>query len=98
MTEEQRQLTTRVKEKVRLLAERLLEAKQKISELEAENSNLRGEMSSTLSALETERKRYADLKLASSISGGSHEEREESEKRINKLVREIDKCIELLND
>lgn len=98
MTEEQRQLTSRVKEKVRLLAKRLLEAQQKISTLEDENSNLREDLASTQSDLMTEKKRYTDLKLAISISGGSIKEREESEKRINKLVREIDKCIELLND
>ena len=98
MTEEQRQLTFRVKEKVRLLAEKLLEANQKISELENLNSNLSDKLASSQLALEAEKKRYADLKLANSISGGSKEEREKSEKRINKLVREIDKCIELLND
>lgn len=98
MTEEQRQLTSRIKEKVRLLAQKLEEAQQRISELEAKNTTLSEKLSTTQADLETERKRYADLKLANSISGGSNNDRKESEKRINMLVREIDKCIELLND
>ena len=40
---------------------------------------------------------YENLKLAQTFTGGSEAERELAHKRISQLVREIDKCIDLLN-
>lgn len=45
------------------------------------------------------RKSYDHLQIAKNMTGsGSIEERNESKLRINKMVREIDKCLALLNE
>ncbi len=43
-------------------------------------------------------KKYANLKLSKSIAGEDHSNTEETKVRFAKLVREIDKCISLLNE
>jgi len=43
------------------------------------------------------RKNYDHLQLARNL-GGSEDERTDSKQRINKMVREIDKCLALLDD
>jgi len=43
------------------------------------------------------RKNYDHLRMAKNLSG-SEEEREESKLKINKMVREIDKCLALLDE
>ncbi|MDD3321714.1 MAG: hypothetical protein PHS59_09765 [Paludibacter sp.] len=43
------------------------------------------------------RKNYDHLHMAKNLSG-SEEEREESKLKINKMVREIDKCLALLDE
>jgi hypothetical protein len=43
------------------------------------------------------RRNYDHLQLAKNL-GGSEEEKTESKQRINKMVREIDKCLALLDE
>lgn len=43
------------------------------------------------------RKNYDHLRMAKNLSG-SEVEREESKQKINKMVREIDKCLALLDE
>jgi len=64
------------------LEEQILSLKQEINKLEQEKSDLD--------------RRHEQLKIASHILSGVDEKREAKQK-INKLVREIDKCIALLN-
>lgn len=98
MTNEQEELITRIKDKVLLLKENLSESRIENEALRSEIYNCQNRLAETTLELETKKKQYADLQLATSIAGGSIESKNESAKRINKLVREIDKCIELLND
>lgn len=98
MTNEQEELITRIKDKVRQLKENLSESRRENESLRTEVYNCQEKLAKKTLEFETIKKQYADLQLATTLSGGSTEGKDESAKRINKLVREIDKCIELLND
>ncbi len=72
--------------------------------LQEENISLRkllsekdAEIKETKDALEASAKRYADLKAARIISINDNELRD-TRQRLAKLVREVDKCIALLNE
>lgn len=42
--------------------------------------------------------KFTNLKTANSLAGGEQQDLKETKARFNKLVREIDKCIALLNE
>jgi phage shock protein A len=72
----------KLKEEKAQLQARIDELEQKIAILKEENSMLE--------------KKYENLKLAKTLAG-TGEEDPEAKKKITKIVREIDKCIALLN-
>ena len=74
------------------------------TQLAAENAVLRERMGQQAEELERLRKQYdelstsySDLKLAKIISV-SDSEKGDTQQRLSKLVREVDKCIALLNE
>ena len=96
MTDPDKNLLADLKNKVRQLIARHESLKQekqrlteKIGQLEFQVNQLRHENS------ELERK-YENLKLAKLLDA-SEDEKKDAKNRIQKLVREIDKCIALLN-
>ena len=77
-------------DKINRLAERYISAKEKNQKLENENV----EIKERLKNLEKEIKM---LRLAKSISA-AEKNPEETKKKINEFIREIDKCIGMLNN
>lgn len=71
-----------LKEEKQALLSRLAEMENTIAELKSENDQLV--------------KKYEDLKVAKVLSVGD-DEKKQVKQRINKIVREIDKCIAQLN-
>ena len=72
----------------------VLDAEKK--ELEEQNSILKKEIEEQQSEIEDLKNKYKVLKMAKSLEGSSNENKEVKLK-INEMVREIDKCIALLN-
>ena len=73
---------TNLKEERQVMAARIAEMEQTIAELKSENDELV--------------KKYNDLKMAKALSVGD-DDKKMVKQRINKIVREIDKCIAQLN-
>lgn len=97
MTEEHRKLLDEFSQKVIFIKEQLREKND-------ENQKLNKVLNETLSELEMVRDENQNLKynndvlrVSRSLEGGSEEDGV-AKKRIGELVREIDKCIELLNE
>lgn len=96
MTGEEQLLLDDFKAKLRMLMKRH-------AALKAEKQDLitkLGELENTVAELKNENeelvKKYDDLKVAKVLSVGD-DERKQVKLRINKIVREIDKCIAQLN-
>lgn len=96
MTQEEQKALRQFETRVRQLILKYKSLEQEAQEL----YSMVDERDKTISQLREEnahwQKKYADLKMAKMIDISS-EEQEGAQKRIAKLVREIDKCISLLN-
>jgi len=96
MTEEESVLLGKLNENIRLLFDEYTNVEHKNGLLKEEINRLKSE----IQALEKEKselgQRIEQMKLATLILSGVDENREAKQK-INKLIREIDKCIALLN-
>ena len=96
MTEEESVLLGNLNENIRLLFDEYENVENKNGLLKEEINRLKSE----IQVLEKEKselgKKIEQMKLATLILSGVDENREAKQK-INKLVREIDKCIALLN-
>lgn len=97
MTEEQQTLLTTLETRVRqlmLLCTSLREDKETLEHLLDEKEKALNETQRSLSELEA---RYNNLKLAGLVAYGKKDIRE-AQQTLSSLVREIDKCIELINE
>lgn len=65
--------------------------------LKRDNASLNLKLSETLSALENTQKQNEALRLAGLIEGTKTNGNQDLKKRVSELVREVDKCIALLN-
>ncbi len=96
MTGEDKLLLDDFKAKLRLLMKRYSALKDEKQEFERKLA----EMQDTIAGLKSENeqlvKKYEDLKVAKVLSVND-DERKQVKLRINKIVREIDKCIAQLN-
>jgi phage shock protein A len=96
MTEEESVLLGNLNENIRLLFDEYENVENKNGLLKEEINRLKSE----IQVLEKEKselgKKIEQMKLATLILSGVDENREAKQK-INKLIREIDKCIALLN-
>ena len=96
MTEEQHELLIRLREKIRMLTS-LYEKEKSDKDLREEEVNeLNNKIEVKNREYELLDKKYNTLKLAKAISEGNGESHE-AKVKVNKIVREIDKCIALLN-
>ncbi|MCB2221954.1 MAG: hypothetical protein KQI35_16315 [Bacteroidetes bacterium] len=66
-----------------------------ISELKQQHTSLKGEIEGQLNIINELKDKNKTLELAKSLKQG--EGNKDVKKRIDQMVREIDKCIELLN-
>jgi regulator of replication initiation timing len=96
MTDEDRLLLSQLRTNMNLLF-------QGFNKIEAENRILLGKVSDLKNEIASNEQKRAELsreneklRLANKILAKS-DENQEAKKRINKIVREIDKCIALLN-
>ncbi len=98
MSDSSVQIVHRLEVKVNQLLTRYEEQRLKNVSLEQENERLRAALEESERKLGDITDRFNIYKTVSGLAGGGSEtEREAAHKRIEKLVREIDKCIALLN-
>ncbi|HBL73255.1 MAG: hypothetical protein GX619_09645 [Bacteroidales bacterium] len=97
MTEEQQTLLTNLETRVRqlmLLCKSLREEKDALERASADKDII---LKSTQQALSEMEARYNNLKLAGLVSFGKKDVKE-AQQTLSSIVREIDKCIELINE
>ena len=85
-----------IKEKVRLLMSNNSSLKEQNMQLETKVSELKNTLEQRNAEIENFNEKVKMLKMAKSLSGDS-KKNTEMKLKINELVREIDKCISLLN-
>jgi chromosome segregation ATPase len=85
-----------IKEKVHLLMSNNSSLKEQNIELETKVSELKNTLEEQNAEIENFNEKVKMLKMAKSL-GGDSEKNTEMKLKINELVREIDKCISLLN-
>jgi hypothetical protein len=96
MTSEQHDLIIKLREQVRALIAKYEHQKKEKQLLFDENSELKHKLSVKEKECESINKKYDTLKLAK-VFTGEDGETHEAKVKVNKIVREIDKCIALLN-
>ena len=96
MTDQEKNLWVEFKGKVKQLIAKHESLKQEKHQLQAKI----GELEKSINQLNQEKslleQKYANLKIAKILSA-SDEENKDAKSKIQKIVREIDKCIALLN-
>ncbi len=85
-----------IRNKAELLGTQKIELTHKLKKLEEENADLQSKLDDRQKQFEELKDKNNVLKMAKSL-GESGEKSTEAKKRINELVKEIDKCIALLN-
>ena len=85
-----------IKEKVHLLMSNNSSLKEQNIQLETKISELKNTLEEQNAEIENFNEKVKMLKMAKSL-GGDSEKNTEMKLKINELVREIDKCISLLN-
>ena len=85
-----------IKEKVHMLMSNNSSLKEQKIQLETKVSELKNTLEQQKSEIESFNGKAKMLKMAKSL-GGNSEKNTEMKLKINELVREIDKCISLLN-
>ncbi|MFW6103730.1 MAG: hypothetical protein ACOC59_01555 [Bacteroidota bacterium] len=84
-----------LKVKVRKLVDLYENSKYHNVRLQEENENLKKELKKKESEIASFEEKYSNMKLAKSLA--SAESPHDAKIKINRMVREIDKCIALLN-
>lgn len=85
-----------LEKKVDLLLQRCSEQGDKISQLERQLKGKDNQLSELEMGMDRLKEENKVLKMASAVQG-SEEYRTEAKRRINELVREIDKCISMIS-
>ncbi len=96
MTNRHQLLVDSFEKKLRKLLQLYAQEKDTNRKLEAELQQKREEVMQAHKTILELRSDYEDLKMAQILSGNTAD-REAAHRRISHLVREIDKCIDLLN-
>lgn len=96
MTDPNSVLIVELKEKINRLVDHYQAMKAEVKLLEEEKERLAGQVEEAAKAYSDLEERYNNLKLTKDLVMGSSESGD-TKKRINQIVREIDKCIALLN-
>jgi cell shape-determining protein MreC len=96
MSVEQTEILEGIKEKIHSVKAMLLEQKDQNQDLSQQNEALRLEVQQKQSRIDELEERNQKLSLVKGILAES-ENGDEARMKINRIVREIDKCIALLN-
>lgn len=86
-----------IKDKIVVLTDKYTELQEANDLLLEENQQIKVENAGNLSKLEALDEQLNILKLSKSVSG-SEEDKSELKKKLNEFIREIDKCLALLNN
>jgi predicted nuclease with TOPRIM domain len=92
---EQNTVVDELKQKIESLIELYETSKQHVSHLQEENNKLKNQIKQKDTELANLKEKYSRLELAKSIA--SSETTHDAKIKINRIVREIDNCISLLN-
>jgi hypothetical protein len=90
------QLVIHLKEKIETIVSMLDKSEEDRNRLQREKFELSEQIKLKITAFEELERRYETLKLAKAILG-TVENSHDARIRVNRIVREIDKCIALLN-
>ena len=85
-----------IKDKVKRVVSLYQEQKEKNKKLNKENKELINKLKSSEQKLNELENQYKKLKLAKTMVASSHDVHD-AKLKVNRMVREIDKCIALLN-
>ncbi|HOZ30267.1 MAG TPA: hypothetical protein PLL66_05070 [Bacteroidales bacterium] len=96
MNEEYDRLILRMKENIHKLILLYTNEKEKSKKLSQEVKRISNELNIYIDKNKETEKKYENLKLAKAISGTDGEDKE-ARTKLNKIIREIDNCIALLN-
>lgn len=96
MNHEHEVVVKELKEKIKTIISLLDHAREEKDHLKQEILNLTNQFKQKETELEELKNRYTNLKVAKSILPGN-EDVHDARIKVNKIVREIDKCIALLN-
>ncbi len=96
MTGEQEDLVKSLKDRVHMLMAKYSALKKEYSQVILENENLQKQVSVHKNRIEVLEKQYNSAKMASGVLV-NEEDKEMARAEINRIVREIDSCIALLN-
>ena len=86
-----------LRQRIRSIISLYEEQKGKVSELQKKNTDLQHQVEILGSKLDDLDKKYENLKIAKVLSSVPGEDVHETKVQVNRIVREIDKCIALLN-
>ena len=96
MDSNQDQLIIRLKEKIETIVSLLEKSEEERERFQKEKLQLSEQLKLKTTAFEELERRYENLKMAKAILG-SGENSHDAKIKVNRIVREIDKCIALLN-
>ena len=96
MADDQNILVQDLVERVHRLMDRYREAKTRIEVLETENGDLNRRLIEQKNRIENLEQQYNTAKIATNVLAPL-EDKEEARGQLNRIVREIDNCIALLN-
>jgi ABC-type uncharacterized transport system substrate-binding protein len=96
MNEEYNKLIAKLNENIQKLMLLYSSEKEKNIKLSEEVNNLNNELNIYKAKYQETERKYDNLKMARSIDGDTQDERE-ARIKLNRIIREIDNCIALLN-
>jgi hypothetical protein len=96
MIDPNKELVVNLEKRIDLLVEKYLGKKEECRLVKEENLMLAGQLEDSLLKLAELQTRYDNLKLAKALEV-TQDDAHEAKLKINQMVREIDKCIALLN-
>ncbi len=96
MTEKDQLLIDELKVNIRRLFKNLEEVKQELEKSQDKYKGLELEFDAYREEYESLKKRYETLKVAKALAGGDPGN-QAAKQKVNKIIREVDKCIALLN-
>jgi len=86
-----------LRQRIRSIISLYEEQKANVSELQKKNTDLQLQVTALENKLDDLDKKYENLKIAKVLSSVPGEDVHETKVQVNRIVREIDKCIALLN-
>jgi phage shock protein A len=96
MDHEQESIVDELREKVRMIIHKLDKTSEEKARLKQELEKLNHQIKQQETELETLKNKYSNLKVAKTMLAGN-DDVHDARIKVNKIVREIDKCIALLN-